>query len=57
MFKHYFETMEGIAQYPLFSLLVFVSFFVGVFVWAMRTRKSYIDHMSNLPLDDSSLTA
>jgi hypothetical protein len=51
MFKHYFEQIEGIGQYPLFSLFIFLSFFLGVFLWAMLARKSHIDYMSHLPLD------
>lgn len=54
MFKHYFEQMEGIGRYPVFSLLVFLSFFIGVFLWVALTKKAYIHHMSNLPLDDDT---
>lgn len=54
MFKHYFEQMEGIGHYPVFSLLVFLSFFIGVFLWVAFTKKTYIHHMSNLPLDDDT---
>jgi len=58
MFRHYFEQMDGIGMYPTISLLVFMLFFLGVFVWTASVRKSHIEHMSNLPLgNDASILA
>ena len=56
MFKHYFEQMEGIGRYPVFSLLVFLSFFIWVFLYAFYASKPYIHHMSHLPLDEQATT-
>ena len=52
MFKHIFERIEGIGQYPLFSLLVFLTFFIGVGLWAYTLGKPYVAHMGQLPLDE-----
>jgi cytochrome c oxidase cbb3-type subunit 4 len=52
MFKHYFEGIKGIANYPIFSLIVFLVFFVSLTFWVIRASKGYINHMENLPLDD-----
>jgi cbb3-type cytochrome oxidase subunit 3 len=56
MFKNYFKGIEGIATYPMFSLLVFFIFFIAVFVWAFKTPKASLDEVSRIPLesDDNS---
>lgn len=52
MFKHYFERIaDQVSIYPLFSLVVFFTFFVSLLVWVSVVRKSYINHMANLPLE------
>lgn len=53
MFKHYFEGIKGIANYPIFSLIVFITFFVLVTFWVIKSSKGYIHHMEHLPLDDN----
>ncbi|MFY8034215.1 MAG: hypothetical protein ACOVMN_06820 [Flexibacteraceae bacterium] len=53
MFKHYFERISGqIAIYPLISLAIFFLFFLGMGIWVATVKKTYIDHMSALPLED-----
>lgn len=54
MFKHYFELIHGVDIYPIFSLLVFVPFFIGVFFWVFIQRKEHVQYMGNLPLSDAS---
>ncbi|MFZ1322437.1 MAG: CcoQ/FixQ family Cbb3-type cytochrome c oxidase assembly chaperone [Ignavibacteria bacterium] len=51
MFKHYFEIIEGIDIYPIFSLLVFLIFFSLTIVFILKSDKEYIKQMSNLPLE------
>ena len=51
MASKYLESIEGIAAYPLFSLIVFFVFFVALVVWALRADKGYLKRMSRLPLD------
>lgn len=51
MFKHYFERIsEQISIYPLFSLVVFFSFFLIVGLWAFTAKKSWLDDMANMPV-------
>jgi cytochrome c oxidase cbb3-type subunit 4 len=52
MFTEILKDIEGIAAYPLFSLFIFVPFFVGVCVMVLRMRKDHADRMSQLPLED-----
>ncbi|MBX7041930.1 MAG: CcoQ/FixQ family Cbb3-type cytochrome c oxidase assembly chaperone [Ignavibacteria bacterium] len=53
MFKEIFEGIQGIDIYPIFSLLLFMSFFVLAAVWIVRLDKGYIEEMENLPLENS----
>ena len=50
MFKHYFEQIDGIAFFPLLSLMIFFLFFVSLLIWVVKVNKGYIQEMSNLPL-------
>ncbi len=50
--KHNMETIEGIATYPILSLLIFFSFFVGLGVWVFFYKKEKLDEMSQIPLND-----
>ena len=45
------ESMEGIATYPMISLLIFFVFFVLLFWWVFTASKQHIKDMSELPLD------
>ena len=56
MFKNYFQGIEGIANYPMFSLLVFFVFFIAIFVWMAKADKKQLDEISQLPLIDSDNT-
>lgn len=51
-FTYYLEKIAGISVYPLVSLLLFVSFFIIVTFWVLRTDKKTIEHIENLPLDN-----
>ena len=42
MFKEIFEGIQGIDIYPIFSLLLFLSFFVLSAVWIFSLDKGYI---------------
>lgn len=50
----YLESIEGIAAYPVFSLIVFFVFFVALVIWVMKTDKVYLKKMSELPLDSEN---
>lgn len=53
MFKHYFESIDGLEIYPIFSLLVFLIFFVIVTVWTLKADKSYLKKMEEIPLENN----
>ncbi len=50
--KSHLETIEGVATYPVISLLIFFVFFTLLFWWVLTTSKERIREMKELPLDD-----
>ncbi len=50
--KNYMETIDGVATYPMISLVIFFAFFVVLFLWVITASKGYIKEMSNLPFQD-----
>lgn len=51
MFKHYLTTSENVDFFGLLSLLIFFLVFAAVILWVIKMKKSYINEMSNLPLE------
>ena len=50
--KHHMTSIDGIEIYPIISLSIFFLFFVGLIIYAMTMKKSFINEMSNAPLND-----
>jgi len=50
--KKYTETMGHSTIYPIFSLLVFVAFFVGVLWYVKVMDKKEVDTIKQLPLEN-----
>jgi len=50
--KHTMDTITGIEIFPIISLIIFFTFFVGLLVWVAKTKKTYIKHVEGLPLED-----
>ncbi|MFH0991863.1 MAG: hypothetical protein V1799_17790 [bacterium] len=51
MLGNYLNAIEGIATYPLVTLMIFFSFFIAVLVMVVRMKKEHIDKMRQLPLE------
>ncbi len=51
--KNHMESIEGIATYPMISLLIFFVFFVLLFWWVLTASKEHIKEVSELPFEDS----
>ncbi len=47
--KHNLESIDGVAIYPIISLLIFFIFFVGLYSWVYTYRKDKINELSKLP--------
>jgi len=52
MFKHYFEQIEGVSIYPIFSLIVFFLFFIGLSWYVFRLDKNLQKYIEELPLEE-----
>ncbi|HCS19003.1 MAG TPA: hypothetical protein DIW47_00315 [Bacteroidetes bacterium] len=52
MFKQFISGVEGMDQYLIFSMIVFLVFFAGVLIYVVRMTKEEIDILSNIPLND-----
>jgi hypothetical protein len=55
-FIHYLEKITGVGIYPLTSLVIFFVFFSALTVWALKSNKSYINAMKQIPFtgDDNN---
>jgi hypothetical protein len=52
MNRNVLETIQGIEIFPLISLVIFFTFFMLLLVWVVRMRKSDIEEISRMPLED-----
>ncbi|MCL6259706.1 cbb3-type cytochrome c oxidase subunit 3 [Aquiflexum sp. TKW24L] len=52
MKKELLSSIENIEIYPIISLLIFVTFFIGMFIWVINVDKKYVDHMKEMPFND-----
>ncbi|WP_372756723.1 CcoQ/FixQ family Cbb3-type cytochrome c oxidase assembly chaperone [Mariniflexile sp.] len=52
--KGYMDSIDGIEVFPIISLLIFFTFFVGLFYWVFTAKKEYIKSLSNMPLDNQN---
>ncbi len=50
------EQIDGVTIYPIISLIIFFIFFMILFWWVFTSSKSYVKTMSEIPLNDQSLT-
>ena len=51
-FINYLESIAGISVYPMVSLLMLFTFFIGASLWAFKADKKMVDHISRIPLDN-----
>ncbi len=54
MFKNYLNGIEGIATYPVLSLVVFFLFFVAISIWLFRADKKHLDELAQIPFNDAN---
>ena len=52
MYKEILRSIENIETMPLISLLVYMLFFIGMFIWVVTVDKKYVEHMKSLPFND-----
>lgn len=54
--KHHIATESGVEFYGIFSLVIFVLFFLIVLIRIWRMKKSTIEELSNIPLNAEGST-
>lgn len=54
MYKEVLRSLEGIGLFPAISLIIFFGLFTIMFIYAFTSRKKFMDHMSELPLEDGT---
>lgn len=52
--KHNMETIDGIAIYPILSLLIFFLFFTGLAIWVFTYKKETITAFSKMALTETA---
>ncbi len=52
--KHNFDTIDGVAIYPILALLTFFTVFIIMLFLVLKMKKKHIDEISNLPLEDDN---
>jgi hypothetical protein len=54
MVENVLSRMGGVGTYGVISILLFFAVFIGVLVWMIGLKKSYLEKMSELPLDGAT---
>lgn len=49
--SHYFESVSGIAIYPIISFLIFFFFFLAVSYLVVTMDKKRVEELARMPLD------
>lgn len=45
-------SIDGIEIFPIISLIIFFTFFIGLGIYIFRADRNKIDYLKQLPLDD-----
>lgn len=53
-FINYLTSITGVSIYPMISLFIFVLFFTGVTIWALKVSKEHIAEMEQIPLGNDN---
>ncbi|MBL7755417.1 MAG: CcoQ/FixQ family Cbb3-type cytochrome c oxidase assembly chaperone [Chitinophagaceae bacterium] len=51
-FINYLKTIEGVGIYPLISLLIFFTFFIGLLWYVVKYDKKSIQQIKNIPFEN-----
>lgn len=54
MYKQVLNSIENIEIFPVISLILFISFFSLMLYKVFNSGKTWVDHMSSLPLEDQA---
>jgi hypothetical protein len=54
MVENVLSRIGGVGMYGVISICLFFAVFIGVLVWMLGLKKSYIEQMRELPLEGTS---
>ena len=54
MVENVLSRIGGVGMYGVISILLFFGVFIGVLVWMISLKKSYLEEMRELPLDGAA---
>jgi cbb3-type cytochrome oxidase subunit 3 len=46
------SSIDGVSIYPIISFLIFFGFFIIITYYVITMKKSYVDEVSQIPLED-----
>ena len=52
MFSELLDKVEGADIWMIASLMIFITFFIGVTIYVIRANKDHIQKMKNMPLNE-----
>jgi cytochrome c oxidase cbb3-type subunit 4 len=50
--KGHLTSIDGIEIFPIISFLIFFTFFIGLTVYVVKMKRSRVDEIKNIPLED-----
>ncbi len=53
MYKYVLQHIENVAIWPIISLIIFFLFFLFLLWYVLTEKKSFINYMKGLPLDEA----
>ena len=53
-FSNYLTSIENVSIYPIITLILFFTVFVGAVIWIYTRDKEYISELENIPLDNDN---
>ena len=54
MYKNILQSIDNIAIWPVISFVIFFLFFLCLLWWVFTAKKTHIDTMKQMPLEDSA---
>jgi hypothetical protein len=55
MYKEVLSGIQDISIYPVFSFVVFFTFFITLSVWLIRSKKKDFEEISRMPLAENKM--
>ena len=53
-FSNYLSSIDNVAIYPVITLILFFTVFIGAVIWIITRDKEYITELENIPLENEN---